>query len=65
VIEQEGYSVREHLAQQPGDKVPHVGRPHPLHAVALCELAENGVYPVTKPLRRALFLGAGSRFLEE
>src|SRR5215213_3953143 len=33
-----------------------VARPHLLYAIALCELAENGIYPVAKPTEQsALF----------
>ena len=55
--------MREHLAQQPAEEVPHVARPHPLHAVALCELAENGVYPVTKPAEEGALFGSGVSFV--
>ena len=63
MVEQERHSVREHFAQQPAGEVPHVTRPHPLHAVALCELAENGVYPVTKPTEEGALLGLRVSFL--
>jgi hypothetical protein len=58
VVEQEGYGVREDFAQQPACEMPHVARPHPLYGIALCELAENTVYPVTKPTEEGtLFRG--------
>ena len=43
VVEQESNGVREDLAQQPARQVPHVARLHLLYAIALRELAENGV----------------------
>jgi hypothetical protein len=48
VVEQEGDGVTENLAQQPAGQVPKVLGPHPLYAVAPCELAEDGVDPVAK-----------------
>jgi hypothetical protein len=57
VIEQEGYGVREDFAQQSACQMPQVARPHPLYAIALCELAENGVYPVAKPTEEGARFG--------
>lgn len=58
MVEQEGHGVREDFAQQPARQMPEVARPHLLYGVALCELAENGVYPVAKPTEEgALFRG--------
>src|SRR5215213_9066366 len=37
--------------------MPRVARPHPLYAVALCELAEDGVYPVVKPTEEGARFG--------
>jgi hypothetical protein len=63
VIEQEGYGMREDFAQQPTAKVPHIARPHLLHGVASCELAENGVYPVAKPTEEGTPSGIRVEFL--
>jgi hypothetical protein len=58
VVEQEGDGVREDLAQQPACQVPEVLGPHPLYAVASCELRKDGVDPVAKPAEEgALFRG--------
>jgi hypothetical protein len=66
MVEQEGHGVREDFAQQSAYQMPEVARPHLLYGIALCELAEDGVYPVAKPaLRNALLFGVGSLFLEE
>lgn len=54
-IEQEGYSVRENLPEQPARQVPHIARPHSLYAVASGELTENGVYAVAKPAQEGAF----------
>jgi hypothetical protein len=63
VVEQEGYGVREHLAHQPAGKVPQITRPHPLYGVALCELAENSVYSVTKSTEEGALFGSGVSLL--
>src|SRR5829696_3321286 len=56
MVEQEGHGVREDFAHQPACQMPEVARPHLLYAIALCELAENGIYPVAKPTEEsALF----------
>src|SRR5215213_2716451 len=56
MVEQEGHGVREDFAHQPTCQMPEVARPHLLYAIALCELAENGIYPVAKPTEEsALF----------
>ena len=56
MVEQEGHGVREDFAHQPACQMPQVARPHLLYAIALCELAENGIYPVAKPTEKsALF----------
>jgi hypothetical protein len=56
MVEQEGHGVREDFAHQPACQMPQVARPHLLYAIALCELAENGIYPVAKPTEQsALF----------
>ena len=65
MVEQEGHGVREDFAHQPACQMPEIARPHLLYAIALCELAENGIYPVAKPTEKALFFGAGSLCLEE
>src|SRR5919202_2717668 len=58
MVEQEGHGVREDFAQQYARQMPEVARPHLLYRIALCELAENGVYPVAKPTEEgALFRG--------
>ena len=49
--------MRESFAQQPACQMPRVTRPHPLYRLALCELAENGVYPVTKPATQGARFG--------
>jgi hypothetical protein len=43
--------------------MPEVTRPHLLHAVALCELAENCVYPVAKPTQEGTLFGCGVSLL--
>src|SRR5215207_4615857 len=71
MVEQKGQGVREDFAQQSACQMPEVTRPHLLHAVALCELAKNGVYPVAKPTeegasfrgRLSLLGGVGSQKL--
>jgi hypothetical protein len=58
MVEQEGHGVREDFSQQSACQMPEVPRPHLLYAVALCELAENGVYTVAKPTEEGtLFRG--------
>src|SRR5215216_2521653 len=58
MVEQEGHGMREDFAQQSACQMPQVLRPHLLYGIALCELAENGVYPVAKPTEEgALFRG--------
>ncbi len=57
MVEQEGHGVREDFAQQSACQMPEVARPHLLYAVALCELAENGVYPVAKAAEEGAPLG--------
>jgi hypothetical protein len=64
VVEQEGYGVREDLAQQPTHQVPQIPRPHPLYGVASHELRKNGVHPVAEAAQEDAPFG-GSRFLEE
>ena len=50
--------MREDFAQQSACQMPELTRPHLLHAVALCKLAKNGVYPVAKPTEEGtLFRG--------
>jgi hypothetical protein len=62
MVEQEGNGVAEDLPQQPASQVPEVLGPHPLYAIALCELREDGVDAVTKaaqigtPLRMRIVL---------
>ena len=58
VVELERYGVREDFAQQSAGKVPQITRPHPLYAITLGELTEDGVYPVAKPTEEGtLFRG--------
>src|SRR5215218_3846476 len=57
MVEQERHGVREDFAQHSACQMPRVARPHLLHAVALCELAENGVYPVAKPTEEGARFG--------
>jgi|SRR5215213_7292202 len=63
VVEQECYGVREDFAQQPAGEVPQVARPHSLYGVTLRELAEEGVYPVTKPAKESALSGSGVSLL--
>ena len=62
MVEQEGHSVCEDLAQQPAGQVPKVFGPHSLDGVSSGELRKDGVYPVAKsaqiraPLRRRIVL---------
>jgi len=58
MVEQEGNSVREDFAQQPAGKMPQIARPHSLYAVALCELREDGVYPVAKTAEQSAPFGS-------
>lgn len=57
MVEQESYGVRENFAQQPADEVPQITRPHSLYGVALHQLAEDGIYPVTKTAQDSAPLG--------
>jgi hypothetical protein len=59
MVEQEGHGVREHFAQHSACQVPQVTRPHPLYGVALCELREDGVYPVAKTAKQGASFGVG------
>jgi hypothetical protein len=63
VVEQEGDGVREDLAQQPACQVPEVLGPHPLYAVASCELRKDGVDPVAKPAEEGTPSGRGIALL--
>jgi hypothetical protein len=63
VVEQKRYGVREDFAQQSACQMPQIARPHPLYAVALCELAEDGVYPVAKPTEEGTPFGIGIELL--
>lgn len=63
VVEQEGYGVRKNFAQHSTGKVPQVARPHPLYAVALGELTENGVYPIANSAEEGASFGIGVSFL--
>ena len=63
VVEQEGYGVREDFAQQSACQMPCVARSHPLYGVTLRELAENGVYPVTKLTEEGALFGIGVSLL--
>lgn len=65
MVEEKGYGVREDFAKEPAGEMPEVPSPHPLYGVALCELAKDGVYPVTKPTEQGALWGVGSCFLEE
>ena len=56
MVEQEGYGVREDFAQHSACQMPQIARPHPLYAVALHKLREDGIYAVAKPAQQSAFL---------
>ena len=58
MVEQESHGVREDFAKQSACQMPEVLGPHPLYGVALCELAKDCVYPVTKPTEQGALLGS-------
>jgi hypothetical protein len=53
VVEQEGYSVRKDLPQQPAHQVPQITCPHPLNGVASHKLRKNGVDAVAKTAQQS------------
>ncbi len=65
VVKQERHGMAEDLPQQPAGQVPKVLSPHPLYAVALCELREDGVDAVAKVAEEGTSFGSGSLLLEE